>query len=153
MDIRKRKSTRISEYDYSANGYYFVTICTKARKHILSEIVGDDAHIVPKKYGIVVEKYINRQDEIEKYVIMPDHIHLIIKIENGTMWASSPTKSVSSIVRTLKTLTTKEIGEPIFQRSFNDHIIRGEQDYREIWQYIDNNPKAWSIKNNKNPQP
>ena len=55
------------------------------------------------------------------------------------MPTSTPTKSVSSVVRSLKTLTTKEIGQSIFQRSYNDHIIRGEQDYLEIWNYIENN--------------
>ena len=57
--------------------------------------------------------------------------------------ASSPTKSVSDIVKSFKTLVTKEIGKPIFHRSFYDHIIRGEQDYREIWDYIDGNPAKW----------
>ena len=79
---------------------------------------------------------------------MPNHIHLIIQIDNGTMWASSPTKQpqsnkVSNIVRSIKTLTTKEIGKPIFQRSFHDHIIRGENDYLKIWNYIDTNPSKW----------
>ena len=74
---------------------------------------------------------------------MPDHIHLIIRIENGTMWASSPTKRVSPIVRSLKILTSKEIGKSIFQRSFYDHIIRNQADYNEVWEYIDNNPTKW----------
>jgi len=60
------------------------------------------------------------------------------------MWASSPTKNVSSIVRSIKTLTTKEIGKPIFQRFFHDHIIRGEDDYLKIWNYIDTNPQKWA---------
>ena len=71
---------------------------------------------------------------------MPNHIHLLIRI-NGTMWASSPT--VSSLIRSFKILTTKEIGYPIFQRSFYDHIIRNENDYNEIWKYIENNPFKW----------
>ena len=148
MDLPKRKPTRLSQYDYSQNGYYFVTICTKNKQKILCDIVGDDAHIVPKKYGEIVQKYIDNVPEIKKYVIMPNHIHLIIQIDNGTMWASSPTKQpqsnkVSNIVRSIKTLTTKEIGKPIFQRSFHDHIIRGENDYLKIWNYIDTNPSKW----------
>ncbi|MBR2476768.1 MAG: hypothetical protein IKB50_01385 [Clostridia bacterium] len=51
--------------------------------------------------------------------------------------------SIVSIVRSLKTLVTKEIGHPIFQRSFHDHIIRNEQDYKMIWEYIDTNPIRW----------
>ena len=145
MELPNRRKNRLENYDYSQNGAYFITICTKGRKKALSEIVGDDAHIVPKPYGAIVEKYIRNAKEIEKYVIMPDHIHMIIRIDNGTMWASSPTKKVSSIVRSIKILTTKEIGKPIFQRSYYDHIIRNQSDYNEIWEYIENNPKKWIL--------
>ena len=74
---------------------------------------------------------------------MPDHVHMIIRIENGTMWASSPTNRVANIVRSLKILTTKEIGQSIFQRSYYDHVIRNQEDYNETWEYIENNPAKW----------
>ena len=149
MSLQTRKNNRLEDYDYGQSGAYFITICTRNRKKILSNIVGDDAHIVPKAYGSVVEKYIRNVKEIEKYVIMPDHIHMIIRLGNGTMRASSPTKNIPSIVRSIKILTTKEIGKPIFQRSYYDHIIRNQDDYNEIWEYIENNPKSWRI--NKQP--
>ena len=57
------------------------------------KVVGDDAHIVPTKYGTVVEKIMKTILGIDKYVIIPNHFHLIVKNENGTMWASSPTES------------------------------------------------------------
>ena len=149
MEMPRRKHNRIENYDYSQNGAYFITICTQNRKPLLSNIVGDDAHIVPKPFGRVVEKYICNAPEIEKYVIMPDHIHIIIRLDNGSMWASTPTDKkcnrVASIVRSIKTLTTKEIGEPIFQRSYYDHVIRNQQDYDEIWEYIENNPLKWAM--------
>ena len=91
MELPKRKPNRLSEYDYSQNGAYFITICSQDRCKILSDIVGDDAHIVPKPYGTIAEKYIRNVPEIEKYVIMPDHIHMIIRLDNGSMWASTPT--------------------------------------------------------------
>ncbi len=145
MELPNRKLNRLENFDYGQNGAYFITVCAKNRKQILSNVVGDDAHIVPKKYGLIVEKYIRNVPEIEKYVIMPDHIHMIIRIQNGTMWASSPTRRVESIVRSLKILITKEIGEAIFQRSYYDHIIRNEQDYIETWKYIENNPAKWML--------
>ncbi len=145
MDLPNRKQNRLRDYDYGQNGAYFITICTKDRKQNLCDIVGDDAHIVPKQYGTIVERYIRNVPEIEKHVIMPDHIHLIIRIENGAMWASPPTNKVANIVRSIKTLTTKEIGESIFQRSYYDHVIRNQQDYDEIWQYIENNPAKWRL--------
>ena len=152
--MHKRQPNRLRQYDYSQEGAYYITICTKDRKRILSEIVGDDAHIVPKPCGSVVEKYIRNVPQIEKYVIMPDHIHMIIRLDNGSMWASTPTgkddhirpkNTVASIVRSIKVLTTKEIGEPIFQRSYYDHVIRNQQDYNEIWEYIANNPGKWRL--------
>ena len=151
MELQKRKPNRLWKYDYSTNGAYFVTICTQDRRKILSSIVGDDAHIVPKPYGSVAEKYIRNVPEIEKYVIMPDHIHLLIQLDNGSMWASTPTGAkkqhnrVSNIVRSIKVLVAKEIGESIFQRSYYDHVIRNQRDYDEIWQYIENNPRKWRI--------
>ena len=145
MLLPNRKPNRLAGFDYGQNGAYFITICVKNRQNLLSDVVGDDAHIVPKPYGRIVEKYIQNVPEIEKYVIMPNHIHLMIHIDNGTMWASSPTNRIASIVRSLKTLTTKEIGNPIFQRGYHDHIIRGKEDYLEIWQYIENNPRKWQI--------
>ncbi len=64
------------------------------------------------------------------------------------MRASSPTNRIANIVRSIKALTTKEIGKPIFQRSYYDHIIRNQDDYNEIWEYIENNPKKWILTHN-----
>ena len=146
MELPQRKKIRIGEYDYSQCGAYFVTICTQNRRPILSNIVGDDAHIVPKRYGQIAEKYLKNAAEIEKYVIMPDHIHMLIRLEEQGAEKRSPQASrIASIVRSIKTLTTKEIGEPIFQRSYYDHVIRNQRDYNEIWEYIENNPRKWML--------
>ena len=74
---------------------------------------------------------------VDKYVIMPNHIHLILRIEsgdarvkNGPPGASAPT--VSDAVGALKRLVNREIGRDIWQRSFHEHVIRNEDDYREI---------------------
>ena len=135
----KRKNLRLQEYDYGRNGAYFITICTKERRPILCDIVGDDAHIVPTIYGEIVEEYIGSAPQIERYVIMPDHLHLIVRIEEDSG------DSVGCVVRSLKTLTTKRAGESIFQRSYYDHVIRNEQDYLETVQYIENNPRKWRL--------
>ena len=152
--VRKRKHPRLREFDYSSNGAYFVTVCTDNRRSILSRIVvGRDAFIPPHveltDIGYVVEKYIGNINigyeniTVEKYVIMPNHIHLLIRIhDNGGMRASRPT--VPSIVRSLKTMVTREIGKSVFQASFHDHVIRNEQDYLTRWEYIDENPAKWS---------
>ena len=117
MNLPKRKHTRLKGYDYSTPGAYFITICTKDKKCLLSDvIVGDDAYIVPKniltKCGQIADKYINNINiiysnaKVEKYIIMPNHIHMIISL-SGTMWASSPTEEISNIVRSFKTMATK----------------------------------------------
>ena len=154
MSLPKRKPTRLKDYDYSQNGYYFVTICSHNKKCIFSNIVGGGALDAPQnkltKYGKIVEKYIlstNNIPEIvvDKYVIMPNHIHLILIVENGTSKAPSPTNNaISHAVSTMKRFVNKEVGQNVFQRSFHDHIIRGEQDYLKIWNYIDTNPHKWS---------
>ena len=151
MKLPKRKPNRLTGYDYSSCGAYFVTLCVKDRLQRLGEIVGDDAHIVPiialSETGLVVQKYIKGMVGVDQYVIMPNHIHLIIQIPNtnsGTMWASSPTpQSISQRMKSFKTLVTKEIGCSIWQRSFYDHVIRNEEEYQKIWRYIDENPVKW----------
>ncbi len=152
MELPQRKRIRLHDYDYSTNGAYFITVCTKNRMKILSEIVGDDAHIVPQvvlsDLGKIVENYIRSIPGIDKYVIMPDHIHMIIKID-GTMRASSPTKDIPQIVKSFKILVTKSIGFSIFQRQYFDHVVRGPQDYEEIWHYIDENPIRWMTNTQK----
>ncbi|MBR5528444.1 MAG: transposase [Clostridia bacterium] len=153
MELPTRKPTRLKGYDYSTPGAYFITICTKDRRLLLSEIiVGDDAHIVPQnnlsQIGMICDNYINNINikygnvTVDKYVIMPNHIHLIIFL-HGTMRASSPTKNIETILRSFKTMVTKEIGHSIWQRSYHDHIIRNEHDYQKIWEYIDTNVIRW----------
>ena len=155
MDFPKRKPTRLKDFDYSQTGYYFITICTHNKQKILCDFVGDGAFDVPKTVlsntGKIVEKYILSTNNIpkitvQKYVIMPNHIHLILSVDNinGTSRAPSPTNNIiSHAVSTLKRFVNKEVGQNIFQRSFHDHIIRGENDYLKIWEYIDTNPQKW----------
>ena len=79
---------------------------------------------------------------MDKYVIMPNHLHLLVTLADGGLKASRPT--IQTIVRSTKRMITKEIGHSIFQTSFYDHVVRGERDYWEIWQYIENNPARWA---------
>ncbi len=81
---------------------------------------------------------------VDKFVIMPNHIHLIISLYR-TMRASSPTEKIENLIRSFKIMVTKEIGNSIFQRSYHDHIIRDKNDYQKIWEYIDTNPLKWEL--------
>ena len=132
-----------------------MTICTRNKKKLLCNIVGGGAFDAPQvvltETGKIVEKYIlstNKIDHVtvEKYVVMPNHIHLLIFIDNayGTSKAPSPTNAIlPHLVSTLKRFCNRDIGANIFQRSFHDHVIRDENDYRKIWEYIDENPAKW----------
>ena len=121
---------------------------------MLSTIVGADAligpHVALKAAGQVVEKYIKTIPGIGAYVIMPNHVHMILHISasnilQGPMWASAPTEAnVSSLIRSFKTLVTKEVGQSIWQRSYYDHIIRDEADYLIKLKYIQDNPAKWA---------
>jgi len=98
MDRPQRKKLRLAEYDYSSSGAYFVTVCTKDRKPLLSTVVGADAFIGPhvklSAIGEVVEKYIRSIPGIGPYTIMPNHVHMVIYIPEvaGPMRASAPTE-------------------------------------------------------------
>ncbi|MCL2019135.1 MAG: transposase [Oscillospiraceae bacterium] len=154
-----RKKIRLTGYDYSQEGYYHITICVKNGHEMLAQIiVGDAAHGVPcvelTDIGRVVEHYIENinivygdEVKLDKYVIMPNHIHMIIVLNNsGTPWAASPTKAkIPKVINSLKTLVTKKIGFSIWHRSYNDRIVRSEQAYRNIWQYIEENPMKWQV--------
>lgn len=159
-ELQKRKPNRLKNFDYSTNGAYFITICTKDKKCILGKIVGDGVLDVPKiylsDYGNIVNDRIAEMNKtyenmlVEKYIVMPNHIHLLIYIDNnvknniGTSRTPSPTNAtIPSFVSTLKRLTNKQIGESIWQRSYYDHIIRNEKDYLNIWEYIENNTLKW----------
>ncbi len=157
MDISKRKPNRLKNYDYSQNGAYFITICTHSRKPILSRISVGEGLALPElvllPFGkIAQEQLLDLQKRfqdvsIDRYVIMPNHIHILIQLRTAGRASPSPT-TVSDIVRVFKSLTTRECKkispvEKLFQRSFYDHIIRDEYDYQIKWQYIDDNPAKW----------
>ncbi|MCL1874925.1 MAG: transposase [Synergistaceae bacterium] len=159
---QNRKTNRLKEYDYSLDGAYFLTICVKDKCRILGKIAEEAAGLVQtvelSEMGEMVKLHIENIKmysefvKLDKYVIMPNHVHLIISIESGTTLAykdgsprsASPAKAViPQIVNALKSLTSKKYGKSIWQRSYYDHIIRNEADYREKWEYIDTNPLRW----------
>ena len=151
MELPKRKPTRLKGYDYSTPGAYFVTICTHSRQSILSNvIVGEGLCALPQNIltpiGIEIEKsiqYINDNYigiSIDKYVIMPNHIHLIVSSDNS---GGDGTPPLQNIIGQLKSYTTNKYGNTLWQRSYHDHIIRGDKDYQKIWEYIDTNVIRW----------
>ena len=165
-EFKNRKTPRYQDFDYNHTGVYFITICTKNRQKILSCIVGTGVPDCPKteltKYGEIADKYITQLDcfyeylSVENYVIMPNHIHLLLWIKenkNATDTGQSRTPVPTNIERsnnfcsqfvsTLKRFCNKEYGENIWQARFYDHIIRNRKDYEEHMKYILENPICW----------
>ena len=142
MTYYSRKSPRIPDYDYSRENYYFITICTHKRRCIFGK-PGQ-----PNRIGIAVQKQIelisSHYDsvQVDKYVIMPNHIHMIMVLER------SGKENVQQIVAQFKSGVTREVRNhipeiQIWQRSFHDHVIRNQAGYEKIWSYIDSNPLLW----------
>ena len=158
MELPKRKQIRLPEYDYSTPGAYFVTICTHDKRCILSSIAVGEGLAPPENRPTLIGKVVEEQIRavhsrypavnIDKYVIMPNHIHLLVLICDGSGGAS-PSPTLFDVVRALKSLTTR-IARPLlgdsvlWQRSYHEHVIRGEDDYRGIWEYIEENPAKWA---------
>ena len=153
MEFPKRKKTRLPEFDYSGSGAYFVTICTQDRRCMLSRVtvgeglappalcltaigqcVEEEIHAVTKRYESV---------RIDNYVIMPNHVHLIVSICEQTGGAS-PSPTLADIIRVIKSVSSHRCPELKWQRSYYEHVIRSERDYLEIWNYIDGNPAKWT---------
>ncbi len=159
-----RKPNRLKSFDYTSNGAYFITICVKDRRCILSRIsVGADiirpyqvlltqnGHIVDKAIRAIPFHYDNVS--VDHYVIMPNHVHLLLRIDkSGGRIISAPTDadigeqavSVSTIIGSLKRFVSRNLGYSIWQKGFYDHIIRDDRDYQIHWQYIENNPAKWA---------
>ncbi|MBO5778694.1 MAG: transposase [Clostridia bacterium] len=161
MELPKRKTIRAKNFDYNKVGAYFLTICTLDRRCLLSRIVGtgvlDGPYVELTAYGEIADKYIKQLNdfyehiEIERYVIMPNHIHFLLRIknvsfENGPSRTPVPTKQnsiVSQFVSTFKRFCNKEYGKNIWQARSYDHIVRDVSDYDAIANYIYENPRNW----------
>ena len=157
MNLPKRKPTRLKEYDYSQNGAYFITICTHNKRHLFGDIINSQMHLndlgkIAEKQILNIEShYMNVQ--IDKYIVMPNHIHMIITILETERINPFPTikYDIPNIVGKFKSGVSRIVGNafmysvkrPIWQSSFHDHIIRGEKDYQKIWEYIDTNVASW----------
>ncbi len=154
MTMQSRKPNRLKNYDYSSNGMYFITVCTKNKEHYFGKIVGATigrpsgmclsycGEITKTSIENIAEHY--PAVSVDKYVIMPNHIHLILlinDIDNFGRPMVAPT--VSTVIQQMKGYVSKQIGFSPWQKLFHDHIIRGEKDYEKIWDYIETNPAKW----------
>lgn len=177
MVIKQRRQIRLKKYNYSDEGWYFVTICTKDRQEYLGNIVDNEMKL--NKCGKIMIRYWSeipkhfKNVELDKFQIMPNHIHGIIVIRNVNQYVGAgfprpmnkfypllgqivgyfkyqSTKYFNILIKGSgnPTPTNKTIIKQIFQRSFYDHIIRNKYDLNRIHQYIRDNPKNWETDRN-----
>jgi REP element-mobilizing transposase RayT len=166
---RHRKSIRLKEYDYSRPGAYFITICTRDKQCILSNII--DGKLCLREAGKIVEecwhdipKHFSNV-ELDEFVIMPDHIHGIVMIHEpvGAIHESPlpatvyerRTMMLPKIIGRLKMNSAKQInvlqatsGSHVWQRNYYEHIIRNSKELNNIRRYILGNPVLWGLENN-----
>ena len=169
--ISRRKQLRLTDYDYSSEGGYFITIVTYQRLPVFGMI--RDNQVVLSKAGKVARSEWFRTTAIRPYVelfedefiVMPNHIHGIIWLTRRGTARRAPTMdeyqsveqfgkpvsgSIPTIVRAYKSAVTHAInasqntqGQPVWQRNYYEHIIRDEKDYENIVEYIYQNPHNW----------
>lgn len=148
----KRKHIRLKEYDYSQDGYYFVTICTENNLPLLAA-VKQGSECVLTDIGMVVKQKLfeleNRFEhvKVDKYVIMPTHIHVVIILKQLLPPDAAPRPTLMDVICAYKSITTRECnrndgtpGRKLFQTSFYEMVLRDERSYNEICRYIEENP-------------
>ena len=139
--LPSRKQNRLSGYNYAENGAYFITICTKDKEKLLGSVSEGttflSASVQLSPLGRLAEKYLLKIAQSDHYIIMPNHVHLILLLEQSSV-------SVPQIIRSWKTLVSKEAGFSPWQRSYYDHIIRNQRDYDRIRRYMEENPARWA---------
>ena len=159
-ELPKRKNLRLRNFDYSTPGAYFITFCTFNREKTLSDIVGA-IHESPinklTECGTIVEQVINKIPDslgviVDRYVIMPNHVHLILCVAPDRMRGVIPdrrsviSKAVGYIkMNASKAIRTHNSSAQVWQRGFHDHIIRDRDDYANIAEYIEENVLRWHL--------
>lgn len=142
-----RRTIRLGEFDYSAYGAYFVTICTQDRRHLLQ---------APRYRAIVLKSWTTLPIhfpavQLEEIAVMPDHVHFLITIlpasDSVAQGGSRPAPTLADIVRAFKGNAAREIngarntpGAPFWQRNYYERIVRNETELERVREYIRNNP-------------
>mgnify|MGYP003309204122 CR=1 FL=1 len=152
MELPVRKPNRMRGYDYSRPGLYFLTVCTRDKRCLFWENPGRDLQtpeeLVLTEAGQVLKAAIEGMADhyatiqLDNYVIMPNHFHLLLCLE-----AAGPEQakaSISQAIGQLKRTVSMALGQALWQKSFHDHVVRNEKDYQRIWEYIHTNPMRWA---------
>lgn len=156
MDLPNRKHPRLKDYDYSLPGYYYVTIHIEDDNYLSSVGRGLAPTVKLTQAGILAEQQLLALQtrypyvRIDKYVIMPTHIHAILCFLENT--DDAPRASLTDMICAYKSLTTRlsnqyfaTPGRKRFQTSFYESVLRNEVAYQECLRYIEENPLKWAL--------
>lgn len=152
---RYRKHIRMTSYDYSAPGYYFVTLVTLGRR-----LLFDDVHfreIVDSSWRWLAQRY--QHVDLDYFVVMPNHLHGIIALTDDAAGSggsrAAPTrrnKPLGQLIGAFKTVSAKEInrircapGAAVWQLNYYERVIRNERELDAVRQYIVDNPAKWAL--------
>ena len=166
--MKKGTSPRRQDYDYRSWGTYFITICTKDRVHYFGDIVDTAMYLSP--IGIICDEEIHHtidkrsSVDLHEYIIMPNHIHLLIIVGTGLSLSDTiqkkdnenvvptvglspyPKQSLGSVIWCLKSAISRQCNEQwllfAWQGRYHDHIVRNETEYNRIMYYIKMNPSS-----------
>ncbi|MBI4792827.1 MAG: transposase [Deltaproteobacteria bacterium] len=170
-DIHHRRSIRLKGYDYSGEGWYFITICTHNQAHLFGKIekgemmLNDAGRMVEQQWREMVCHFQNIR--LHECIVMPNHFHGIVEFvvtplagvrnggqpQTGQPQGIAPTvgdvvgafKSITSndYIRNVKQNNWQPFAEKLWQRNYYEHIIRDQQSYVEIAEYIQTNHLKW----------
>ena len=153
----RRKPIRLPDYDYGTPGAYFITVCTANREALFWDCAGADItapqNLPLSDIGKIAQRGIAQIPlhydgvAVDQYCIMPDHIHLILRLCTGADGRMVSAPTVSTVIGSMKRWVSRQAGSPLWQKSFYDHAIRNQQDYDEVWMYIENNPTKYFLEN------
>ena len=145
-------------FDYTTQGAYFVTICACDKQCLFGKIYEKALCHAEMRYSplgeVARQCLLNVEDHYEnvcldQWVIMPNHVHLLIQIKDPKEPNSSIHYDLSNIVGKYKAAVTRAAGKlniysnPIWQKSFHERVVRNEAEYLKIWNYISGNPSKW----------
>jgi putative transposase len=147
-----RKALRLRYLDYSAPGVFFVTVCAHGRRRTFGEV--SDDRVVLSAAGLIVERQIDQLPErltsvaLDSFVVMPNHVHVLIELHERARQASP----LRVVVGSFKSGSSREInalrgtpGTQIWQRGYYDHVVRDEDDLMRAREYIEMNPIRWAL--------
>lgn len=159
-------SARLQGWDYGANAIYFVTICTSHREHYFGEIDNDQMQLneiglIAHQCWLDIPKYFSNVI-LDVHIVMPNHVHGIVIIDNpvetpymgvldekinpviNKKWKPGTLGVIINQFKRIVTINARKINPDFeWQTRFHDHIVRNDESFQKIKEYIQENPLRW----------